>query len=402
MPFRADEHKTIVKGEIQLKDLFNLLINLGDKKFILFGTGNLSKQLCESIDEKIAYFVDNDPSKWNTTFLGRQILEPGILSREKMDNYVILIASTFFKEISRQLETLGFKEKVHYWNGMELFKDFNNGSGSLQTINVDYPINPLYRYGYDKPPHPQLYDILNRNISTYKGCLQAFLQFKKLLLGIAVSNDGSKMDTSIEPIWNNSTMSGLDAAAIYCFIVFNKPKRYLEIGSGNSTKFARRAIKDNNLETQIISIDPHPRTEIDQICNKIYRKPLEDTNLDIFDELTAGDILFIDNSHRCFTNSDVTVVFLDILPRLNKGVFVQFHDIFLPYDYPPEWKNRFYSEQYLLASYILAEGNKFEILLPNSFVSGNTELMKIIEPLWEDENMKNIQRGGASFWIRIT
>ena len=40
-------------------------------------------------------------------------------------------------------------------------------------------------------------------------------------------------------------------------------RQMLEIGSGNSTKFARRAIRDHRLCTRITSIDPHPRAEID-------------------------------------------------------------------------------------------------------------------------------------------
>ncbi len=32
------------------------------------------------------------------------------------------------------------------------------------------------------------------------------------------------------------------------------------------------------------------------------------------------------------------------------------HDIFLPNDYPTEWNNRFYSEQYLLMMYLLGGG----------------------------------------------
>lgn len=68
-------------------------------------------------------------------------------------------------------------------------------------------------------------------------------------------------------------------------------------------------------------------------------------------------------------NSDVTVVFLEILPRLILGVFVEFHDIYLPYYYSEEWGTRYYNEQYLLASSILAEGNKYEIVFSGMFIA---------------------------------
>jgi len=100
-------------------------------------------------------------------------------------------------------------------------------------------------------------------------------------------------------------------------------------------------------------------------------------------------------------NSDVTVFFLDILPRLKKGVIVQIHDIFLPLDYPPAWAKKFYSEQYLLASYLLAEGNKFDILLANAFIMNDLELSQILSSLWDHPNVKKAKNRGGSFWIQM-
>ena len=51
-----------------------------------------------------------------------------------------------------------------------------------------------------------------------------------------------------------------------------RPRRFIEIGSGNSTKFARRAIRDHWLNTSIVSIDPFPRSEIDAICDEVVRR----------------------------------------------------------------------------------------------------------------------------------
>lgn len=104
---------------------------------------------------------------------------------------------------------------------------------------------------------------------------------------------------------------------------------------------------------------------------------------------------------RVFTNSDVTTVFLDIVPRLAPGVLVQFHDIFWPSDYPPEWNQRYYSEQYLLACYILAGGERMEIELPNAFISGDERLGALLSPLWEWPELAGLERHGCSFWIQI-
>ena len=65
----------------------------------------------------------------------------------------------------------------------------------------------------------------------------------------------------------------------------NRPRLYLEVGSGYSTRFARQAIKDHSPETEILSIDPCPRDEIDAICDEVIRLPVEEVDLELFDRL---------------------------------------------------------------------------------------------------------------------
>src|SRR5687767_12909869 len=100
----------------------------------------------------------------------------------------------------------------------------------------------------------------------------------------------------------------------------------IEIGSGNSTLFLRRALESTGISARLISIDPCPRVQINALCDEIIRRAVENTDLLMFENLEAGDVVFVDNSHRSFMNSDVTVVMLDILPRLKPGVLVGFHD----------------------------------------------------------------------------
>lgn len=187
----------------------------------------------------------------------------------------------------------------------------------------------------------------------------------------------------MSPLWVRLNHVG-DAVALYGMLFEFRPKKFVEVGSGYSTKFARRAVHEHSLRTRITSIDPAPRTEIDQLCDFVIRRPLEELDLSVFDELEPGDFLFIDSSHRTFSNSDVTVAFMDVLPRLKAGVVVDFHDIFWPYDYLPEWADRYYSEQYLLGSYLLGGGaSKVKVLLPNAFVVQDRELAGICKPLLE-------------------
>ena len=124
---------------------------------------------------------------------------------------------------------------------------------------------------------------------------------------------------------------------------------FVEVGSGNSTKFIKTAKLQWDLNFNLVSIDPHPRAEVNSLCDQIIRQPLENCDLGIFESLKAGDTVFIDNSHRSFMNSDVTTAMLDILPRLSSGVRIGFHDIFLPFDYLENWNSRGYNEQHLVS-----------------------------------------------------
>jgi len=262
-------------------------------------------------------------------------------------------------------------------------------------IDLDYPPDSKPRYGYGAPAHPLLAGIIERNRAAYRSRLQSFLQYQEDLVSIPECSTDSLI-----PHWHNGFFPGLDAVALYCFMADFRPKRYLEIGSGNSTKFCRYAKTRRQLDTEIISVDPQPRTEVDALCDRVVRRRVEDLDGSLFDQLQAGDTLFIDSSHRVLMNSDVTALFLDILPRLRSGVLVHIHDILLPLDYPIEWAPRFYSEQYLLAAYLLG-GEKFEILLPNTFVTYDPELNRILSPLWSDPRMQCKEPYGASFWMRV-
>lgn len=266
------------------------------------------------------------------------------------------------------------------------------------VVLLDYPIEPKRRWT-ERNPHKELYDVINRNRISYESDLKDFLQFSDNFLRIPEQRSAGI--SSVEPCWINGWMPALDGIALYSHIAIHKPELYMEVGSGNSTMFARKAIVDHKLGTRIISIDPTPRADINGICDEVIRKPVEEVSKQVFERLSKNDILYVDNSHRVFMNSDATTIFLDVIPGLKPGVLVQIHDITLPYDYPADWIGRYYSEQYLLAAYLLAKGNLFDIILPNMFISHDDELKGILAPLWKTKEMRNTETHGCSFWIRM-
>lgn len=262
-------------------------------------------------------------------------------------------------------------------------------------LKLDYPFVSKPRYTV-KAPHKQLYEIIGNKKNDYLQILKSLNNYSENFRSVPVN----KIVNSSDPFWDNGWLPVLDGMALYYFLVKNDPERYIEVGSGNSTKFARKAISDHGLRTKIISIDPCPRADIDSICDQVVRGKLEDVDLSIFTTLSNQDILFIDNSHRMFMNSDATVAFLDVLPMLAPGVLVQFHDICLPYDYPQDWIDRYYSEQYGLACYLLAQGDFMEIVFACKFIVHDDDLAPMLDDLCHRSGLDTVQRNGCSFWLR--
>lgn len=263
-------------------------------------------------------------------------------------------------------------------------------------VPVDYPTSASNRprYGYGRPPHEALRSDFARRTETFLRTLRTVSSYTEDLRHIPV-----RSIDRFEPSWVNGWLPGLDSAALYSFLRSRTPRRYVEIGSGNSTLFAARAKRDGSLDTSFTSIDPHPRAEIDVLCEEVIRTPLESADLGAFHRLAAGDVVFFDGSHRVFMNSDVAVFFLDVLPSLPAGVLVGIHDIYLPDDYPPDISPSFYSEQYVLASYLLGAGDALEVVLPATYVSRAPAYAEQIRDLWSSPDFDGVETHGCAFWF---
>lgn len=218
-------------------------------------------------------------------------------------------------------------------------------------------VESLERRGYfDKSAFPLLAQFKNLNLNRI---IAAYDAHKLALQRLGTSGD---LEVGYDPA--NVFFSTPDAEALYLIVQITKPRKWVEVGSGNSTRLLRRAIRDGSIDTLVTSIDPEPRVDVVGMVDTLHRCRLEDYEGDAFSTMHAGDILFIDSSHFARTGNDVVRIFMNILPALPAGVIVHIHDVFLPYEYPLEWVKEGYdwNEQYLLQCFL--HGSNHDVLWP--------------------------------------
>jgi hypothetical protein len=270
-------------------------------------------------------------------------------------------------------------------------------SADNRLIETEYPYTGCRRNWQGVESIERLRKIIAANNNGYRELVRKFAAYESRFLAIRPQHDETHAHS---PHWVNTWFPGLDAISLYALLGIHNPRYYVEVGSGTSTKFARRAIRDLGLRTKILSIDPCPRAEIDDIADSVIRKPLELVDIAFFATLTAEDIVLVDSSHRSFPGSDVTVFFTEILASLPKGILYGMHDIFLPEDYPEAWNGRFFNEQYLFACYLLGGANGDAIVFPSRYASQQPEIMESLDRVFSNPALSGIANHGGMCWMR--
>lgn len=158
------------------------------------------------------------------------------------------------------------------------------------------------------------------------------------------------------PRWSegpdNRMFGGADASVYRAMLGWLHPRRIIEAGSGYSTMIAL----DEGYP--VTCIEPYPDRLLSLVRPgdpmRLLRQTVQDVPVDLFTELGAGDILFIDSSHVAKAGSDVCWLLLHVLPRLQPGAVVHLHDIFWPFEYPVAWlrEHRDWTEDYLLHAFL--------------------------------------------------
>lgn len=352
---------------------YNVLVKkLKTRKIICFGASDAALKLFELIPLlKVELFVDNDINKHGQLFLDNAICHPTILKSIQRDEYFIIVTSSYRHEITMQLRELGFSDEQDFCDYIDVKNSLN--------------LNLQFENGHYYSPIPNLHEIKENE--------QTLFSKNKKIGGVEINEESqqqmfSSYLESIESFYKiiheketlryftpNGFFEFFDAATLYSIIKNFKPKRIIEVGSGFSSSVMLDTREKLNLNMELTFIEPFPDrlnsllTEKDKENSTIIVSKVQDVHVDIFRNLEAGDILFIDSSHVSKIGSDVNYLIFEVLPELNEGVIIHFHDIFYPFEYPKEWldKGYYWNEAYILRSF-LQYNKSFSIMYWNDFI----------------------------------
>lgn len=168
--------------------------------------------------------------------------------------------------------------------------------------------------------------------------------------------------------WSNNDFYPFGDAAVLSFVVRERrPRLAVEIGSGFSTAALldardreRARTGDDAILARVHCVEPYPArlrellsgADLDRITLDEAR--LQEADLGWVDQLAAGDILVVDSSHVLKTGSDLWWLFDRVLPNLAPGVWIHFHDVLWPFEYPRAWvrEGRAWNEAYALRLFL--------------------------------------------------
>jgi hypothetical protein len=198
---------------------------------------------------------------------------------------------------------------------------------------------------------------------------------------------------------NSPSFPYVDGMVLYAMMVKYKPMNVIEVGSGSSSGCMIDASEQHGFKTKFTFVEPAPQFCLDKVVKKedyekhgitLIKKRVQEVPPTEFKILQRNDILFIDSSHVSKPGSDVNYLLTEVLPILNKGVIIHFHDIYYPFEYTREYLLKLkllWSEVYSLHNFLLFN-NSFKILFFSDYMR-----LKVAE---DSSFASNFDRVGSS------
>lgn len=256
-------------------------------------------------------------------------------------------------------------------------------------------ITPVHFYS----PIPQVSAIGPSSYNKINDCIG--LDFQETSQTNFVEEVATKYAGEFSPT-ENIGLSKMDVYFLYSMIRIKKPKLFIEIGSGESTKISLKALQANQAQGyhyKFIAIEPYPKQylrelESDNFSLKVNK--VQEIPLSVFQN---ADILFIDSSHVSKIGSDVNYEMLEIVPSMKVGSIIHWHDVMIPREYPKSWikdNHIFWNESYMVHTFMLFN-KSFKIVWASKYMqTKHPELLSQKFPFFSPDD-PNQQM--SSFWI---
>ncbi len=205
-------------------------------------------------------------------------------------------------------------------------------------------------------------------------------------------NAGSELEFG----WNNVSFSYSDAAVYYAMIRRFKPATIVELGGGASTLVASLACRDNG-GGRVLVVEPYAGVHAARLPNvELVSLRAQDLDPAFFEDLLRdGDFVFIDTTHTVKHDSDCLHIYLRLLPRIRRDLYVHVHDVFLPGPFPITFMRDlqiYWTEQYLLYAYLLENARTRTLYGSVHHMERNPDLLDALMA-------GRYAPGGVSFWF---
>lgn len=341
-----------------------------EKQIYIFGAGDNGKALLavlrRSGKANIAGFIDNYIKEKEVNGIECINLEEAI--RRGGQNDTVLISPDQSAEIKKQLV------KNHFDKVYCVSEWIRNRRYFVPQVFEDTDYRYAVPFNHYESPYVDIKQI-HENEDDIFDCKKEILnidfnvdeqlELLQKMIDLELPNwENGTNGTGCRYYYLNSWFGKGSADALGYMMQVIKPRNIIEIGSGFSTavmldvneRFMKNRIRITSIEPRAGRlkklIKPSDNLEI-------YEKDLQEIPTNFFDKLEENDILFIDSSHVSKIGSDVNYLLFEVLPRLKKGIYIHFHDVFYPFIYPAQWiyEGRVYNETYMLRAFLMDNRN---------------------------------------------
>lgn len=386
--------------------IISILKIANNTKMIVWGGGIRGLNLFDILKKlniNVYAYADNNQAKQNEGVRGlRCFSKEQLVEFAELNDVCIVISPANSKELYADLRQCF--EKVFPCETYELLYSIAN----LKQYERFFPIGHFYSLYPDLQELEKKKSLIyseNKNVLDINLCESEQIEILHKMVELYTTIPawevlGNGKESKFRYRYKNSIFSSSDAIVLHCMLRLLKPNKLIEVGSGWSSAVSldtNEFYMNNSIDMTFIE----PYSERLKMLLKgsdninLLTKDLQEVPVEVFESLEAGDFLFIDSTHVSKIGSDVNYLFFEIMPRLKSGVFIHFHDIFYPFEYPEKWikRGQIWNELYLLRAF-LQNNEAYRIIYFQSMME--YKYREIISDCWPLAHFS----GGGSFYIK--